>query len=74
VRLETLSATVMRRRLQAEAGGRLGAERGGEDGIPLRGATGMTDEVAIARLARRLPGFANLLGDEAWHLERLGAA
>jgi hypothetical protein len=30
--------------------------------------------VEISHLARRLVGFANLLGDEAWHLERLATA
>jgi butyryl-CoA dehydrogenase len=50
------------------------ARRCGEDGIQLHGAIGMTDEVEVAHLAKRLVGFANLLGDEAWHLERLGAA
>jgi alkylation response protein AidB-like acyl-CoA dehydrogenase len=50
------------------------ARRCGEDGIQLHGAIGMTDEVEISHLARRLVGFANLLGDEAWHLERLATA
>jgi butyryl-CoA dehydrogenase len=43
----------------------------GEDGIQLHGAIGMTDELPFGQLAKRLIGFANLLGDEAWHLERL---
>jgi butyryl-CoA dehydrogenase len=50
------------------------ARRCGEEGIQLHGAIGMTDEVPIGHLARRLVGFANLLGDEAWHLERLSPA
>ncbi|RPH46729.1 MAG: acyl-CoA dehydrogenase [Burkholderiales bacterium] len=50
------------------------ARRCGEEGIQLHGAIGMTDEVVIGHLARRLVGFANLLGDEAWHLERLAPA
>ncbi len=50
------------------------ARRCGEEGIQLHGAIGMTDEVAIGHLAKRLVGFANLLGDEAWHLERLAAS
>jgi len=50
------------------------ARRCGEEGIQLHGAIGMTDEVAIGHLAKRLVGFANLLGDEAWHLERLAPA
>jgi butyryl-CoA dehydrogenase len=47
------------------------ARRCGEEGIQLHGAIGMTDEVAIGHLAKRLVGFANFLGDEPWHLERL---
>jgi alkylation response protein AidB-like acyl-CoA dehydrogenase len=47
------------------------ARRCGEEGIQLHGAIGMTEETAIGHLATRLVGFANLLGDEAWHLERL---
>jgi hypothetical protein len=31
----------------------------------------MTEETAIGHMATRLVGFANLLGDEAWHLERV---
>ncbi len=50
------------------------ARRCGEDSIQLHGAIGMTDEAEISHLARRLVGFANLLGDEAWHLERLATA
>jgi butyryl-CoA dehydrogenase len=50
------------------------ARRCGEDGIQLHGAIGMTDETGIGQAAKRLVGFANLLGDEAWHLERLGPA
>jgi butyryl-CoA dehydrogenase len=50
------------------------ARRCGEEGIQLHGAIGMTDEVLIGHLAKRLVGFANLLGDEAWHLERLAEA
>jgi len=50
------------------------ARRCGEEGIQLHGAIGMTDEVVIGHLAKRLVGFANLLGDEAWHLERLAPA
>ncbi|MFM1991593.1 MAG: hypothetical protein RJA99_4550 [Pseudomonadota bacterium] len=46
----------------------------GEDGIQLHGAIGMTDELPFGQLAKRLIGFANLLGDEAWHLERLSGA
>lgn len=46
----------------------------GEDGIQLHGAIGMTDELPFGQLAKRLIGFANLLGDEAWHLERLADA
>lgn len=47
------------------------ARRCGEEGIQLHGAIGMTEETAIGHLATRLVGFANLLGDEAWHLERV---
>lgn len=43
----------------------------GLDGIQLHGAIGITDETAIGHAAKRLAAFANLLGDEAWHLERL---
>jgi butyryl-CoA dehydrogenase len=43
----------------------------GEEGIQLHGAVGMTEETAIGHMATRLVGFANFLGDEAWHLERL---
>ncbi len=49
------------------------ARRCGEEGIQLHGAIGMTEETAIGQAAKRLVGFANLLGDEAWHLERLAA-
>ena len=47
------------------------ARRCGEEGIQLHGAIGMTDETEIGQAAKRLIGFANLLGDEAWHLERV---
>ncbi|MFZ4759627.1 MAG: acyl-CoA dehydrogenase family protein, partial [Burkholderiaceae bacterium] len=47
------------------------ARRCGEEGIQLHGAIGMTEETAIGHMATRLVGFANLLGDEAWHLERV---
>lgn len=47
------------------------ARRCGEEGVQLHGAIGMTDETEIGQAAKRLTGFANLLGDEAWHLERL---
>jgi alkylation response protein AidB-like acyl-CoA dehydrogenase len=50
------------------------ARRCGEEGVQLHGAIGMTDETAIGHAAKRLVGFANLLGDEAWHLERLAPA
>jgi butyryl-CoA dehydrogenase len=50
------------------------ARRCGEEGVQLHGAIGMTDETEIGQAAKRLTGFANLLGDEAWHLERLGVA
>jgi butyryl-CoA dehydrogenase len=50
------------------------ARRCGEDGVQLHGAIGMTAETAIGQAALRLVGFANLLGDEAWHLERLATA
>jgi butyryl-CoA dehydrogenase len=50
------------------------ARRCGEECVQLHGAIGMTDETAIGQAARRLVGFANLLGDEAWHLERLASA
>lgn len=50
------------------------ARRCGEEGIQLHGAIGMTDETEIGQAAKRLVGFANLLGDEAWHLERLAPA
>jgi butyryl-CoA dehydrogenase len=49
------------------------ARRGGEEGVQLHGAIGMTKEVAIGHAATRLAGLSNLLGDEAWHLERLEA-
>ena len=45
----------------------------GLDGIQLHGAIGMTDETAIGHAAKRLAALANLLGDEAWHLERIAA-
>lgn len=47
------------------------ARRCGEEGVQLHGAIGMTDDTEIGQAAKRLVGFANLLGDEAWHLERL---
>lgn len=47
------------------------ARRCGEEGIQLHGAIGMTEETAIGQAAKRLVGFATLLGDEPWHLERL---
>ena len=49
------------------------ARRCGEEGVQLHGAIGMTKEVAIGHAATRLAGLSNLLGDEAWHLERLEA-
>jgi alkylation response protein AidB-like acyl-CoA dehydrogenase len=49
------------------------ARRCGEEGVQLHGAIGMTREVAIGHAATRLAGLSNLLGDEAWHLERLEA-
>ncbi len=50
------------------------ARRCGEEGIQLHGAIGMTEEVAIGHFTKRLVGFANRLGDDAWHLERLAPA
>jgi butyryl-CoA dehydrogenase len=50
------------------------ARRCAEEGVQLHGAIGMTDETEIGQVAKRLTGFANLLGDEAWHLERLQSA
>ncbi|MGD9942320.1 MAG: acyl-CoA dehydrogenase family protein [Burkholderiaceae bacterium] len=50
------------------------ARRCGEEGIQLHGAIGMTEELALGRLVKRLIGFANFLGDEAWHLERVAEA
>ena len=50
------------------------ARRCGEEGIQLHGAIGMTDETEIGHAAKRLIGLSNLLGDEAWHLERLAPA
>jgi alkylation response protein AidB-like acyl-CoA dehydrogenase len=47
------------------------ARRCGEEGVQLHGAIGMTLDTEIGQAARRLSGMANLLGDEAWHLERL---
>ena len=48
------------------------ARQCGQEGVQLHGAIGMTMDTEIGQAARRLAGLANLLGDEAWHLERLG--
>lgn len=47
------------------------SRRCGEEGVQLHGAIGMTLDTEVGQAARRLSGLANLLGDEAWHLERL---
>jgi alkylation response protein AidB-like acyl-CoA dehydrogenase len=47
------------------------ARKCGEEGVQLHGAIGMTIDTEVGQAARRLSGLANLLGDEAWHLERL---
>ena len=47
------------------------ARQCGQEGVQLHGAIGMTMDTEIGQAARRLAGLANLLGDEAWHLERL---
>lgn len=47
------------------------ARQCGQEGVQLHGAIGMTMDTEIGQAARRLAGLANLLGDEAWHLDRL---
>lgn len=49
------------------------ARRVGEDAVQLHGAIGMTDEYRVGHCYKRLAAAANLLGDTAWHLERLAA-
>ena len=48
--------------------------RAGEDAVQLHGAIGMTDEYVVGHCYKRLAAAANVLGDEGWHLERLGVA
>lgn len=47
--------------------------RVGEDSVQLHGAIGMTDEYQVGHCYKRLAAFANLFGDEQWHLDRLAA-